>query len=80
MLLVVSFPLGLLVGLVGLRVHTPHALSPLPIDHTVLLFTGERERKTDHGREERWRQQKKNGGGEEGQDEKIKWREARGKK
>lgn len=31
-------------GLVGLRVHTPHALSPLSIDHTVLLFTGERER------------------------------------
>lgn len=43
-LLVVSSLLWLLVGLVGLRVHTPHALSPLPIDDAVLLFTGQRER------------------------------------
>lgn len=44
MLLAVAFLLRLLVGLVGLRVDAPHALGPLPIDHTALLLTGEGER------------------------------------
>lgn len=35
-------------GLVGLRVDAPHALGPLPIDHTKLLFTGHK----DENREE----------------------------
>lgn len=35
-------------SLVGLRVHAPHALGPLPVDDTVLLFTGQTQRqKTD---------------------------------
>lgn len=53
-LFVVSSPLRLLVGLVGLRVHTPHALSPLPIDDAVLLFTGqgERQRRQEEERQE----------------------------
>lgn len=60
MLLVVSFPLRLLVGLVGLRVDTPHAFGPLPIDDAVLLFTGRGERQITGG-EERKGKQKKNG-------------------
>ena len=39
-------------GLVGLRVHTPHALSPLPINNSVLLFTGQRKDKRQEGAEE----------------------------
>lgn len=52
MLLVVSFLLRLFVGLVGLRVHTPHALSPLPINNSVLLFTGQRKDKRQEEEEE----------------------------
>ena len=37
-----SFLLVLPVILKGLRIHTPHALRPLPVDHTVLPFTGDR--------------------------------------
>lgn len=82
MLLVVSFPLGLLVGLVGLRVHTPHALSPLPIDHTVLLFTRERERQIMRERSGGGSRRRMGGGGKRGkmrrssgerQEEKSKW-------
>ena len=43
--------------LVGLRVHTPHALSPLPIDDAVLLFTRKSERQPTGkvwGAEEEW--------------------------
>lgn len=46
-LLVVAFLLGLLVGLVGLRVHAPHALRPLAVDDAVLLFTGQRQKRPD---------------------------------
>lgn len=44
-LLVVAFLLGLLVGFVGLSVHTPHALCPLAVDDAVLLFTGQGRQK-----------------------------------
>lgn len=37
-LLVVAFLLRLPVGLVGMRVHAPHTLRPLPVDHAALLF------------------------------------------
>lgn len=42
--LLVSLFLRLLVGLVGLRLHTPQALGPFSIDDAVLLFTGRRRR------------------------------------
>ena len=34
-----SFLLVLPVVLEGLRIHAPHALCPLPVDHAVLLLT-----------------------------------------
>lgn len=51
-LLVISFLVRFLVSLVGLRVHTPHALGPLPVDDTVLLFTGQRADEQEEQEEE----------------------------
>lgn len=75
MLLIVSFLLRLLVGFVGLRVHTPHTLSPLPVDDAVLLFTGQ-IRGGIRGGEKKRREGKRQGGkrGRRGQrDEMSKW-------
>lgn len=56
-------------GLIGLRVDTPHALRPLSIDDTDLLFTGRSERQNVW-----WKRKKKEEEGEEGQHEETRER------
>lgn len=46
-------------GFVGLRVDAPHALGPLPVDDTQLLFTSGREKREKAGKDKKKKSEKR---------------------